>query len=214
MPKVKLPRKSTSIDMTAMCDVSFLLLTFFMLTSKFRPAEAVPIDIPASKSQIKLEGVMTISVSKEGAAYFSLSKREDREQLLERMIKIYPQLESLNQNQRKAFIGLDMFGFSIAEMPAILSLNPEQYKAYKQKGIPMDSAKCELGDWIFQTRYVDQKMKVAIKGDKVSNIKAIKKVIYALTEKADIHKFNLITTLSGSSAATTTTEPTESTETK
>ncbi|MBL7836468.1 MAG: biopolymer transporter ExbD, partial [Bacteroidetes bacterium] len=51
MPKIKVPRKSTSIDMTAMCDVSFLLLTFFMLTSKFRPPEAVPIDLPNSRSQ-------------------------------------------------------------------------------------------------------------------------------------------------------------------
>ena len=35
MPKVKIPRKSTAVDMTAMCDVAFLLLTFFMLTSNF-----------------------------------------------------------------------------------------------------------------------------------------------------------------------------------
>ena len=210
MPKVKIPRKSTSIDMTAMCDVSFLLLTFFMLTSKFRPAEAVAIDIPNSRSQIKLEGVMTISVSKEGTAFFSLSKREDREQLLERMLNLHPEIK-LDQNQKKAFMGLDMFGFSLADMPQVLALNPEQYKAYQQKGIPMDSAQCELGEWVLQTRYVDQKMKVAIKGDKVSNIKSIKKVIYALTEKADIHKFNLITTLSGNSVATTN-EPTEPTE--
>ncbi|MDI1234504.1 MAG: biopolymer transporter ExbD [bacterium] len=213
MPKVKIPRKSTSIDMTAMCDVSFLLLTFFMLTSKFRPAEAVPIDIPNSRSQIKLEGVMTISVAKDGAAFFSITKREDRIALLDRMTIKYPQLKNLTNNQKTAFVGLDMFGFSIADMPQILALNPDQYKAYKQKGIPMDSSNCELGDWILQTRYVDQKMKVAIKGDKTSSIKAIKQVIYALTEKADIHKFNLITTLSGNSA-TTTTEPTESTETK
>ena len=98
MPKVKLPRKNTSIDMTAMCDVSFLLLTFFMLTSKFRPAEAVPIDIPNSRSQIKLEGVMTISVSKEGTAFFSLSKREDREELLNRMLEQHPEIK-LDQNR-------------------------------------------------------------------------------------------------------------------
>ena len=41
MPKVKVPRKSTNIDMTAMCDVSFLLLTFFMLTTKFKADEPV-----------------------------------------------------------------------------------------------------------------------------------------------------------------------------
>lgn len=198
MPKVKLPRKSTSIDMTAMCDVSFLLLTFFMLTSKFRPAEVVPIDLPGSRSQIKLDGVMTISVAKDGGAYFSLSDREDRVELLERMLTKHPEIK-LTQNQKNGFAGLDMFGFSLAEMPQVLSLNPEQYKNYKQKGIPKDSAQCELAEWVLQTRYVDQSMKVAVKGDKTSNIKAIKQVIYALTEKADIHKFNLITTLSGSS---------------
>jgi biopolymer transport protein ExbD len=198
MPKVKIPRKSTSIDMTAMCDVSFLLLTFFMLTSKFRPTEAVPIDLPNSRSQIKMENVMTISVGKDGAAYFSITQRNDRAQLLDRMLNKHPEIQ-LTQNQKTAFIGLDMFGFSLAEMPQVLALNPVQYKAYKQNGIPKDSAQCELAEWVLQTRYVDQKMKVAVKGDKNSNIKAIKQVIYALTEKADIHKFNLITTLSGNS---------------
>ena len=35
MAKVKVKRKSTFIDMTAMSDVTVLLLTFFMLTSTF-----------------------------------------------------------------------------------------------------------------------------------------------------------------------------------
>ncbi|MFM7710399.1 MAG: biopolymer transporter ExbD, partial [Ferruginibacter sp.] len=34
MPKIKIPRKSTNIDMTAMCDVAFLLLSFFILATK------------------------------------------------------------------------------------------------------------------------------------------------------------------------------------
>jgi biopolymer transport protein ExbD len=34
MGKAKVKRASTSIDMTAMCDVSFLLLTFFVLTAR------------------------------------------------------------------------------------------------------------------------------------------------------------------------------------
>ena len=39
MPNVKLPRKSTAVDMTAMCDVAFLLLSFFILAAKFKPPE-------------------------------------------------------------------------------------------------------------------------------------------------------------------------------
>ena len=194
--------------MTAMCDVSFLLLTFFMLTSKFRPPEAVPIDLPNSRSQIKLQNVMTISVDRDGKTYFSLTETSTREALLTRMIAKHPELK-LNNNQMKAFKGLDMFGFSLAEMPGVLALNPVQFKAYKQNGIPKDSATCELAEWVLQARYVDPLMKVAIKGDKNSNIKAVKQVIWALTEKAGLNRFNLITTLAGSSEKSTTTETTE-----
>lgn len=208
MPKIKVPRKSTSIDMTAMCDVSFLLLTFFMLTSKFRPPEAVPIDLPNSRSQIKLQNVMTISVDREGKAYFSLTETSSREMLLNRMITKHPELK-LTKDQMTAFKGLDMFGFSLAEMPGVLALNPVQYKAYKQNGIPMDSTQCELAEWVFQARYIDPTMKVAIKGDKNSNIKAVKQVIWALTEKAGLNRFNLITTLSGSSEKANSTATTE-----
>src|SRR5262249_40176939 len=100
MPKVKIPRKSTSIDMTAMCDVSFLLLTFFMLTSKFVQPSAVPIDLPNSRSQIKLEGVMTISVDQEGRAYFGLNETTARTELLDRMLTKHPGIQ-LNNNQKK-----------------------------------------------------------------------------------------------------------------
>ena len=37
MARAKIPRKSTNIDMTAMCDVAFLLLSFFILATKFKP---------------------------------------------------------------------------------------------------------------------------------------------------------------------------------
>jgi hypothetical protein len=60
-----------------------------------------------------------------------------------------------------------------------------------------------------QARHVDPYMKVAIKGDKNSSITAIKDVIATLTERANVMRFNLITTLSGSSQKQTSeaTEP-------
>jgi len=198
MPKIKVARKSTSVDMTAMCDVSFLLLTFFMLTSKFRPAEAVPIDLPNSRSQIKLADVMTITVAKDGAAFFSLAEAPLRAALLDRMLVKHPEIK-LDVNQKKAFEGLDMFGFSLQQMPQVLAMNPVQYKAFKKTGIPKDSANCELVEWVHEARYVNQDLKIAIKGDKDVNIKDIKQVIYGLTELIGEHRFNLITSLSGSS---------------
>ncbi|MBL7838248.1 MAG: hypothetical protein JNM67_12085 [Bacteroidetes bacterium] len=114
------------------------------------------------------------------------------------MLKIHPEIQ-LSNNQKKAFKGIDMIGFSLAEMPGVLALNPEQFKAYKMKGIPVDSVKNELAEWAFQTRYVDPEMKVALKGDKKSNVKAFNDVVNTITEKVEINKINLITTLSGSS---------------
>ncbi|MCE7857938.1 MAG: biopolymer transporter ExbD, partial [Ignavibacteria bacterium CHB3] len=74
MPKVKVPRKSTLIDMTAMCDVAFLLLTFFMLTTQFKADESVIVDTPSSISEIKLPDtdILNITVSNDGRVFFHI----------------------------------------------------------------------------------------------------------------------------------------------
>lgn len=71
MPRIKKGRVSVKIDMTPMVDVAFLLLTFFMLTTQFKPAEEVQIELPLSHSEIKLpeSNTMTITVSKTGQIY-------------------------------------------------------------------------------------------------------------------------------------------------
>jgi len=75
MGRAKLPRKSTNIDMTAMCDVAFLLLSFFILATKFKPPELLSVDTPNSvSSKIAPEkDVVMITIDKEGKVYFSVS---------------------------------------------------------------------------------------------------------------------------------------------
>ena len=46
MPKFKPHRQGVRIDMTPLVDVAFLLLTFFMLTTQFKPQEEVTIVLP------------------------------------------------------------------------------------------------------------------------------------------------------------------------
>ena len=67
MPKIKKARVSVKVDMTPMVDVAFLLLTFFMLTTQFRPPEEVQISLPSSHSSFKLpeSNVMLITLSKD-----------------------------------------------------------------------------------------------------------------------------------------------------
>ena len=75
MPKVKLPRKSTNIDMTAMCDVAFLLLSFFILTAKFKPSDALAVVTPSSvQTKIAPEkDVVLITIDHSNKVFLSVS---------------------------------------------------------------------------------------------------------------------------------------------
>jgi biopolymer transport protein ExbD len=83
MPKIKKARISVKIDMTPMVDVAFLLLTFFMLTTQFRPPEEVQITLPSSHSAFKLpeSNVMLITISKDGRIFLGF----DSPKLMARM---------------------------------------------------------------------------------------------------------------------------------
>ena len=76
-------KKSTSIDMTAMCDVSFLFPTFFILTATAKAPEVLPVDTPQSTVQTKLatDNLATITIGK-GKVFFDLKVREVRKKTL------------------------------------------------------------------------------------------------------------------------------------
>ncbi|PIU45148.1 MAG: biopolymer transporter ExbD [Ignavibacteriales bacterium CG07_land_8_20_14_0_80_59_12] len=77
MPKFKKPRIPVKIDMTPMVDVAFLLLTFFMLTTQFRPPEAVEIILPSSHSEFKLPDVniATVTIGKDGRIFLGFDSQ-------------------------------------------------------------------------------------------------------------------------------------------
>lgn len=83
MPKFKKPRVGIAIDMTPMVDVGFLLLTFFMLTTQFRPPEEVQIILPTSHSRFKLpeSDVMIVSISKDNRIFLGLDSQHLRAKL-------------------------------------------------------------------------------------------------------------------------------------
>jgi hypothetical protein len=114
--------------------------------------------------------------------------------MVERYGDRYPFLKGLSESQRNQFALIETMGSPAEALPEALKLSGPDYKNFKLTGIPMDSTDNQLGDWVMAGRYANPKLRIAIKGDKNSDVKAIQQVIKVLTEK-DIHTFNLITTL-------------------
>lgn len=100
MPKFKKGRVGIKIDMTPMVDVAFLLLTFFMLTTQFRPQEEVQIELPSSHSAFKLpeSDVMIITVNKEGNIYLGVDSQMLRARLFGDAAKYKAEVQVEQQN--------------------------------------------------------------------------------------------------------------------
>lgn len=83
MAKFKPKRMGVRIDMTPLVDVAFLLLTFFMLTTQFKPPEEVTVELPSSHSEFKLpeSDVMTITLAKDGRIFLGLDSQRLRGRL-------------------------------------------------------------------------------------------------------------------------------------
>src|ERR1700743_1228769 len=105
MARIKIPRKSTAIDMTAMCDVAFLLLTFFILTAKLRQEDPLRVDVPSSSIKVNVPDVdmATITVG-HGKVFFSVEGTDIRKSLIEEMGKKYNQPISPEEAQRFSVI--------------------------------------------------------------------------------------------------------------
>jgi len=106
----KTKRVGVKIDMTPMVDVGFLLLTFFMLTTQFRPQEVAEVFLPSSHSVFKLPDldVMTVTVDKQGNIYLGVDSQNLRGALFGEQNKlkagIQVQLVELGQLLREARI--------------------------------------------------------------------------------------------------------------
>jgi biopolymer transport protein ExbD len=95
MPKIKKKRVGFKIDMTPMVDVAMLLLTFFMMTTQFRPEEATAIDLPSSHAPFKMPetDIMIVTVNREGRVFLGVDSQKLRGQLFGEANKLRPSME-------------------------------------------------------------------------------------------------------------------------
>ncbi len=187
-------RGGISLDMTAMCDMAFLLLTFFILTAKMKTPEVVQVDIPSSQSEKKIpeQNVLRITVGKEGAIYFSVSEASTRLKLIERIAEVKG--TSFTQGEKNVFANTEMFGLPINQLKGYLSLDASKRELVKQSGIPVDSTNNELKLWIREAKSINNGMIIAVKGDRDSDYEKYSSVVSTLQE-LKLNKFSLITSL-------------------
>ncbi len=199
MPRVKVGRKSTAIDMTAMCDVAFLLLTFFILSAKPKVQEALAADPPKSTATFTIPETdfSTLTVA-QGKVFFNVQGADVRVGTLQLMGKKHGITFTPQEEQK--FAAVESFGVSVRQLKQYLAMSESQRNEIKQPGIPVDTtANNELADWVQSARKSNAglhnvQLNIAIKGDSEEEYPTIQKVISTL-QKQQVNKFNLITNL-------------------
>ncbi|PWA05717.1 ExbD/TolR family protein [Flavobacterium laiguense] len=204
MAKIKMKKKSTSTDMTAMCDVAFLLLTFFILTATAKTPEVLPVDTPQSTVQTKLPAtdLSTLTIGNangKSVVFFDLKGKEIRQRTLELMAQKYN--VTFTPKESEEFGLMESFGVPIQSLSQILAMKSADRSKAGQPGIPKDSLDNQLKEWIYNARIAnievnDKELQFAIKGDAKEQYPAIKQVMDILQDQK-INSFNLVTGLRG-----------------
>ena len=200
MPRVKVPRKSTAIDMTAMCDVAFLLLTFFILSAKPKTQDPITAIVPAAASEVALpENDFAAIIVGQGKVFYNIEGQDLRMETLKAMGEKYG--ITFTPEQITSFANTESFGVPVKQLPQFLNIPVAERGDVRQTGIPVDTTdNNELFHWVRETRKADialhnAVLTVAIKGDSKEEYPKIAEIIKTL-QKQEVNKFSLITSLS------------------
>jgi biopolymer transport protein ExbD len=200
MPSVKLPRKSTDTDMTPFVDIAFLILSFFIMATKFKPPEPVKVETPNSVSSKILEenNSLLITIDPTSKVFVNISSPLDRTG-----DKLREVINRLNTNRNlglsaadvESFVKAPIIGVPFNSLKGFLQLSAAEQEKYPQPGIPvLDSLNNELVWWVEATKkaFAGSKLLYLIKGDNNSKYPAFEGIINALRRNEEF-KYNLIT---------------------
>ena len=193
MARAKIKRGSTTVDMTPMCDVAFLLLTFFILAAQFKPQDALNVTPPSSVSNkvAPQKNFLNVTIDKNNKVFLDMDQKLKAPVLeelgKERNLTFSPQ-------EVKEFENTGYVGVPLSQLKQLIKLTPEQIGKTDLPGIPVDSANNELAAWISAAKAVSmgESLNFLIKGDDASKYTAFKSVVDAFKQN-DEYKYNLVT---------------------
>lgn len=203
-------RKSTAVDMTAMCDVVFLLLNFFIMTTSFKPDEPVAIVTPSSINTMLLpdSDVILVSIDKAGRVFFDMDGQPKRKKLIE---DINTQFKlGLSESEMNSYILGASVGTDLHHLKEYLALkSPDRRKYAGETGIPVDSTNNELATWIEYAQSAQgtsvKALKYCVKADNATPYPKVKSVMETF-KKQHIQHLNLVTSLEAAPEGTAAAE--------
>ena len=191
MARVKPKRQGIHMDMTAMSDMAWLLLTFFILTTQFKQPDIVPVTTPSSVAETKIQAgdLIRITINNEGKYYFSIIDDNNKIPILEKMGQKYG--ITFTDAEKKSFMKVSEVPVRISALKSYLNLNDGE-KQKQIPGIPLDSTDLQLIDWVDFSFEQDPDLKLAIKGDVKTHYPEFRDLIKQLVER-DFNRFQLVT---------------------
>ncbi len=200
MPSVKIAKKSTDTDMTPFVDIAFLILSFFIMATKFKPPEPVEIKTPGSVLSQKLpeSNAVMITVDSSNRVFFSVLSDKDK-------TKYDLIIQGINSSQNLGLTPAEMSNFKqtyavgvpFGGLKQLLGTAAADQGRLKQTGIPvLDSANNQLYWWIAESKkaFGGEELKFLIKGDGQSKYPTFEAVVSALKRNEEF-KYNLVTSL-------------------
>ena len=208
MPSVKIKKHAPDNDMTPFVDIAFLILSFFIMATKFKPEEPVEVTTPNSVSSIALpeKDAFMVSIDKDGRVFISMDNPQSRQLLIQSMNQTRGL--GLGPAEIKNFINASSVGVPFSQLKSLLALDPEDENSMpllkQQVGIPCaDSTGGELTVWVREalTAYSGKKLNLLIKSDNNTKYPVFKHVLDAF-KLNDQNKFLLVTSPEDAPAGT------------
>ncbi|KER09364.1 MAG: biopolymer transporter ExbD [[Candidatus Thermochlorobacteriaceae] bacterium GBChlB] len=179
MSKVKSKRVGFKLDMTPMVDVAFLLLTFFMLTTQFKPPELAKIDLPNATADRKLpdKDILMVVIGEKSEVFIGVDAQPTREAMFAKTIR--KSLESAGLGA--GAIEDSLKKFRLAEGTPV-------------RGNDMKQVAENLERLVIDARLSNPSLRPVIKADMNANYETVEMVMQTF-KKTNMPTFNLITSM-------------------